>query len=186
MDDALLTPTVPFRSRKGGQIVASGRLSYEKGFDTLIRAFALLDSSLNARLVILGDGPARGELEELISSLGLKNSISMPGAKENVQAALDECALFAMASHHEGFPNALAEAMARGCPSVVADCDFGPADMLKNNGGGILVPVGKERELAEALQRVLKDERLAERLGVAARARAETWRINHVADQWLV
>lgn len=136
-------------------VLAAGRLSPQKDFRTLIRAFAKVRVHRNARLVILGEGEQREELERLVTDLGLKPYVSLPGFVKNPYAFMARSAVFVLSSRWEGFPNVLVEAMAVGVPVVATDCMAGPAEILENGRYGQLVPVGDVDAMAAAIIREL-------------------------------
>lgn len=136
-------------------VLAAGRLSPQKDFRTLIRAFAKVRVHRNARLVILGEGEQREELERLVTDLGLKPYVSLPGFVKNPYAYMARAAVFVLSSRWEGFPNVLVEAMAVGVPVVATDCMAGPAEILENGRYGQLVPVGDVDAMAAAIIREL-------------------------------
>jgi glycosyltransferase involved in cell wall biosynthesis len=96
-------------------VLGIGRLSHQKGFDTLIRAFALLNTS-SLDLVLLGEGPQRRELEALSETLGVRHQVVFAGFVSNPQRYLEEASLFVLSSRWEGFSNVLVEALAAGTP----------------------------------------------------------------------
>lgn len=132
-------------------IVAVGRLTEAKDFPTLIRAFDLLRAQMLCRLIILGEGEERSNLEHLILKLNLSDNVLMPGFVDNPFSYMKEASLFVLSSRWEGFGNSLAEAMACGTPVVSTDCPCGPAEILENGRWGCLVPVGDQVALANAM-----------------------------------
>jgi glycosyltransferase involved in cell wall biosynthesis len=137
-------------------ILGVGRLTAQKDFPTLIRAFALVRQQRPARLMILGEGPLRPELTALIESLGLGGEVDLVGFQDNPYAYLARSAVFAFSSAWEGFGNVIVEALAVGTPVVSTDCRSGPAEILGHNGEyGRLVPVGDAPALAAAILAVL-------------------------------
>ncbi len=148
-------------------VVGMGRLSPEKDFAPLLRAFALARRSLPPginppKLVILGDGPERPRLESLIGELGLQGEADLPGFVMNPGAYLKRAKIFVLSSIFEGLPGALIQGMACGCALVSTDCPSGPAEILDGGKYGHLVPVGDAPALAQALCTILAgDERLA-------------------------
>lgn len=162
-------------------ILAVGRLDRQKDFETLLRAFALLSEGREARLIILGEGPLRRDLDSLIRQLGLEEKVSMPGFVENPFAFMARASVFAMSSRHEGFPNVLVEAMSCGTPVVSTDCPSGPADILEDGRYGPLVPVGDAVALAEAIGMTLDRPLPAEVL----KARAQEFSVEKAADAYL-
>lgn len=150
-------------------ILAAGRLTEQKDFPTLIRAYSLLRKRRSERLVILGEGEERGELETLISHLGLEEDVYLPGFVDNPFAWMRAARLFVLSSRWEGLPGVLIQAMACGTEVVSTDCHSGPAEILENGRWGRLVPVGDPEALAAAMDSAL-DEDAAERPGVEVRA----------------
>ncbi len=134
-------------------VLGAGRLASQKDFPTLIEAFRRVAAERPCRLVILGEGPLRGELERLVNRLGLRERVSLPGWAENPYAFMARAALFALSSRHEGFPGALVEALACGCPAVSTDCPAGPAEILEDPA--LLAPVGDAEALAGVMRRAL-------------------------------
>ena len=138
-------------------IVGAGRLTPEKDFPTLIRAFGRVRQDRNCRLMILGEGPLQPELESLIAELGLAASVSLPGFCANPFAYMKRASLFVMSSAWEGSGNVLVEALALGIPSVSTDCPYGPRETLADGKYGPLVPVGDHEALARAMLQTLNN-----------------------------
>jgi glycosyltransferase involved in cell wall biosynthesis len=149
-------------------IMGAGRLTAQKDFPTLLRAFAAYREMGAGRLIILGEGESRGELESLASTLGISDSIHMPGFVENPYAWLARCSLFVLSSLWEGSPNVLTEALALGVPVVSTDCPSGPREILENGRYGQLVPMGDETALARAMALTLDTPPAADLLTRAA------------------
>jgi glycosyltransferase involved in cell wall biosynthesis len=140
-------------------VLGVGRLSEPKDFATLIRAFALTRQRSPARLVILGEGEERLQLEALIRTLGISEDADLPGFLENPFAYMNKAAVFVLSSRWEGLPNVLIQAIACGCPVVSTDCPSGPAEILDNGKYGRLVPVGDIEQMADAIGQVLGSAR---------------------------
>lgn len=138
-------------------ILGVGRLTPPKDFPTLIRAFARLRQVRNIRLLILGEGEMRIELEALVRQLDLDDIVSLPGFFGNPFSIMRAADLFVLSSVWEGLPNALIQAMACGSPVVSTDCPSGPAEILENGKWGRLVPVGDVDALAKAMHEILND-----------------------------
>jgi len=150
------TPAHPWLADNGPPVVLGcGRLIELKGFMVLIKAFARLVERRQCRLIILGKGPQKNELEALVARLGLQGKVSLPGHTDNPHAFMSRAALFVLSSRTEGLPTALIEALACGCPCVSTDCPSGPAEILQGGEIGPLVPVGDDAALADAMARVL-------------------------------
>lgn len=150
-------------------VVAAGRLAPWKGFADLIRAMKLLTTRMPVRLLILGDGPLRSELQGQIDDLGLGEAVQLVGYVENPLKYYARADVFALSSLVEGMPNVLVEAMMCGCTPVSTDCPTGPRELLQNGKYGYIVPVGSAEAMADgiahALQRPIPRERLAEAIG---------------------
>ena len=134
-------------------VLGAGRLMPQKDFRTLIDAFHRVRSEHASRLIILGEGPMRGELEDHVRRRGLEDYVSMPGFVENIFAFMSRATLFTLSSAHEGFGNVLVEAMACGCPAVSTDCPAGPREILEDPE--LLSPVGDPDALACTMLRQL-------------------------------
>lgn len=137
-------------------ILGVGRLTKQKDFETLIRAFFLILQVRNARLVIIGDGGERPRLENIIRELGLEDNTYMPGFVDNLYAYMKRPAVFVLSSAWEGFPTVLVEAMALGTPVVSTNCPSGPSEILEDGRWGPVVPVGNQDALAKAILYVLE------------------------------
>ena len=139
----------------GPRLIAIGSIKAEKDYPTLLRALARLRQTRDARLLILGDGPLRGEIEALRASLGLDGAVAMPGFHMNPADLLQAADLAVLSSQSEGLPTVLIEALQFGLPIVSTDCPSGPAEILENGRYGRLVPVGDVDALAAAMAEAL-------------------------------
>ena len=138
-------------------ILSAGRLIGLKGLDTLIRAFARLrrDMGIDARLMILGEGPERPNLENLAKTLNVERDVCFTGFVLNPQIYMEKAAIVALSSHYEGLPNVLIEALSCGVNIVSTDCKSGPREILEDGRWGSLVPVGDDGAFAAALRDAL-------------------------------
>lgn len=136
-------------------IVAAGRLTAQKDFATLLRAFAIVRTRRTARLLILGDGELRESLEGLVRDLGIEADVSMPGVMQNPFAYMSRATLFVLSSAWEGSPGVLIQAMASGAPVIATDCESGPREILRGGEYGPLVTVGDVAGLATAMETML-------------------------------
>jgi len=139
-------------------ILGVGRLEPAKGFLTLIKSFAILRKTYCARLVILGEGSLRFQLEGEVKRLGLEDQVHLAGFIDNPYAFMKQASLFVLSSVWEGLPNALIQAMACGTPVVSTDCPSGPSEILEGGRWGRLVPVNDEVALAEAMVAALDEK----------------------------
>lgn len=133
-------------------VLAGGRLKPQKDFTTLIHAFAKVRQQISdARLVILGEGPQRQVLENLVAQLGIAEYVDLVGFQENPYAFIAMADVFVLSSQYEGLPNILIEALALGKEIVATDCDSGPAEILKYGRYGKLVPTDDPDQMADAI-----------------------------------
>jgi glycosyltransferase involved in cell wall biosynthesis len=157
-------------------ILAVGRFSVEKALDDLVRAFALLrreNPALPVHLVLVGDGPQRGGIEELAASSGIKSQVHFIGQVSDPAPYYALANVLALPSLSEGSPLALLEAMGAGLP-IVATKVGGVPEMVENENSALLVEPRQPQSLAQALLRVLTDANLSKKLSDGARQTAQT------------
>jgi GalNAc-alpha-(1->4)-GalNAc-alpha-(1->3)-diNAcBac-PP-undecaprenol alpha-1,4-N-acetyl-D-galactosaminyltransferase len=166
-------------------ILAAGRLVPQKGFDVLIRAFALAAPECGQlRLVIAGDGPAAQALRCLVAELRLENRVLFLGQIRELQTLMLQAEGFILASRYEGFPNVLLEALASGLPVVATDCPSGPREILRGGNFGLLVPCEDPSALAGALRRLATDSDLRSRLAACAPQAIARYSLARVVGEW--
>jgi glycosyltransferase involved in cell wall biosynthesis len=150
-------------------VLGVGRLAAHKDFATLIEAFARLRERRPARLVLLGEGDRRAQLEDLVACRELHEDVQMPGFVDDPYDYYRAASVLVLSSRWEGFGNVLVEAMAFGTPVVSTSCPGGPVEILQNGAFGPLVPVGDGEALADALEGVLDAPPPASKLQQRAR-----------------
>lgn len=147
-------------------ILGVGRLTEQKDFANLVNAFAKVRATKDCRLVILGEGELKGELEAQCELLGIREDVLFPGFAENPFVWMRRSAVFVLSSAWEGLPTVLIEAMACGAKVVSTDCPSGPSEILEGGKWGGLVPVGDSAALGIAISDALAtpaDERAFDR-----------------------
>ncbi len=137
-------------------IVAVGRLELQKDYPTLFQAFAIARKSREIRLLVLGEGVLRLQLEKHIEEMGLQEDIRLEGFVSNPFAYVARSDLFVLSSIFEGLPTVLIEAMAVGTPVVATDCPSGPREILQGGHYGPLVQMSDPQELADAMLKRLE------------------------------
>jgi len=165
-------------------ILAVGRLSIEKDYPTLLKTFSLISKEKKTRLVILGDGEERKNLEELINKLDISENTTLLGFKENPYKYMRRADIFVLSSKLEGFGNVLAEAMATGVPVVSTDCQSGPNEIIENGKNGILVPVGDEKALAEAILKILTNPSLTQKFSLEGKKTAQNFTLEKSVKEY--
>jgi glycosyltransferase involved in cell wall biosynthesis len=176
-------PTEPVQGARF-EVVAVGRLTAAKDYPTLLRAFQAVANKCDAHLTIVGEGEERSMLEGLSRELGLEDSVSFPGFVPNQYKYMARADLLALSSAWEGFPTVIEEAMACGTPVVATDCPSGPSEMITDGENGLLVPVGDEAKLAQAILRLLEDPDLRDRLAQAGTKRVDEFEAGKVTRQY--
>ncbi|MBN2611621.1 MAG: glycosyltransferase [Bacteroidales bacterium] len=145
-------------------IINIGHCSFEKGQHYLIQSFSRINA-LGWKLVIVGDGPKKTELEQLAENLGIRDNVIFTGYQQDVDYHLSKSKIFAFSSVIEGYPNALIEAMANGLPAVSFNCEAGPSDIISEGTDGFLVEVGDTDNFTGRLQMLVDQPELRNRLG---------------------
>lgn len=164
-------------------IVSVGRLSTQKNFALLIKAFADISKTYHEySLKIYGEGPERENLQNLIDELSAKEKITLCGADKNVLSKVASASLFVMTSNSEGFPNALLEAAAIGLPCISTDFNTGTACEIIDKD--FLIPVGDEKALKERLEYLLSDDTLRITVGNKNRENAKKFDGEIIVKEW--
>lgn len=149
-------------------ILSVGRLVPKKGHQFLIEAFSLLEDE-SWSLIILGGGPLKDDLTAHIRQKNLAHRITIEPPTKDVSAYYNSASIFAFPSLMEGFPNALAEAMAHGLPCVSFDCSTGPSDLITDSENGFLVPVGDVNLMSSRLHELIKNPSLRESISLKSK-----------------
>lgn len=177
-----------FKPRFDNQLkvmTAVGRLVDQKGFDLLIKSWALVAKNHPQwHLRIWGEGPDRAALQDLAEREGVSGSVEMPGVSNAPGRWIESADAFVLSSRFEGWGLVLGEAMAAGLPSISFDCPFGPADMMTDGHDGLLVPEADVDALAAAMGRIMGDAELRGKLGHEARQAASRFAPERIGGIW--
>jgi len=133
-------------------LLAVGKLKYQKGFDLLLQSLALL-KGLDFHLTILGHGPEEENLKSIALELGLGGDVTFAGFVQNPYPYMSQADLFVLSSRFEGFPNVVLESMACGTPVVAFECPGGINEIIVDGVNGYKVPPGDTVALSEAIKK---------------------------------
>lgn len=167
-------------------VVAVGRLTYQKGFDLLLQAWAEVCRRVSGwQLAIVGDGELRSALSAQAESLGLAGCVTFVPATKDVVAVYRDASVLAMSSRYEGFGMVLLEAQTVGLPVVSFACKCGPSEIVNDGVDGYLVAPGDVDAMADRLVRLMQDGALRRRMGAHAFANAARFSTDAVMKQWM-
>lgn len=165
-------------------VVRLGRLSFEKGQDLLLEAWAqIAERNPDWRLRLYGSGPEEASLHRMAADLGL-TTVEFPGATADLEGALTGASIFALSSREEGFPMSILESMAYGLPTVAFDCAPGVHELLTHEVDGLIVTLGNTAEFAAQLERLMNDPGLGAKLGHAATTSVQRFSADVIVDRW--
>ncbi|WP_327708309.1 glycosyltransferase [Streptomyces sp. NBC_00464] len=166
-------------------IAAAGQLVPRKGFDTLINAFAqVAPQHPQWRLRIFGRGPEQARLQELVHAHGLSDAVRLMGALPDLTAEWDKASFVVSAARRESFGLTMVEAMHHGLPVLAADAPFGPGEIVVPGRNGILVPVGDEDAMAQAMRYLIEQPAEREKLSQGAYATAPLYSAEQIAFRY--
>ncbi len=166
-------------------VVLGARLANEKQVEHAIRAFATAAVDRPRwTLRVLGDGPRMRALKNLIGHLGVADQVQLVGSTPNITEEWAKASIAMLTSRVEAFGLVLVEAQAAGVPVVAYDCPNGPDEILVDGENGLLVPLGDEGELAEALARLMDDDELRRAMGAAALENVGRFTHERVGQEW--
>jgi len=166
---------------KGDYLVHVGRLSEEKRHDVLLKAFVA--SELECRLVIVGDGPEKNRIHNMIEKYGLENRVFMTGNLKNPYPVMKGALLTMLTSDYEGLPTVLVESFVVSTPVVSVDCDYGPREILGKKFSRYLAKVGDVEDIAEKIVLAMND--LSEGMLVVSQYDVKKFDISSVAKEYV-
>jgi glycosyltransferase involved in cell wall biosynthesis len=163
------------------RILSVGRFGAEKNHKMLLNSFAILRRHLDAKLIILGDGPLYSSTKDYVLNLGMSDSVYLPGFVLNLDSFYYYSDLFVLSSNNEGFGNVIVEALSHGVQVVCTDCPSGPSEILSNGKYGTLVPVNDCEIMAGAMLKSLLNPTDREFL----KGRARDFSIDKMSEKYL-
>lgn len=168
----------------GTYIVAVGRLEQQKRFDRLIQAYSRTKLNREAKLLILGEGSWRAQLQQQINELNLTDKVILAGSIKNPHPNIKNSKFLVMSSDHEGFPMVLIEALAVGKPIISTDCATGPNEIIQHGHNGLLVPVDNVLALSDAMDELFFNKALYEHLSKNTMDSIKHLSIETIASAW--
>ncbi|MEU7134561.1 glycosyltransferase family 4 protein [Streptomyces sp. NPDC046261] len=167
-------------------VVAAGRLIPVKRYDLLVKAWETVAAGHpDWKLRIYGRGPELAKLRTQIDTLGLNEAVTLMGAHSPIETEWAKGSIAAVTSREESFGMTIVEAMGCGVPVVATDCPHGPGEIITDGEDGLLVPVGDSDAIAKGLLKLIEDEDLRRAMGAAARASAQRYAPERIADAYL-
>ena len=168
------------------KFIAIGRLSEEKGYENLIKAFSKVKNELvNTKLFILGDGPLRTQLKENIRIKGLEKDVILLGLKQNPFQYLIKADVFVLSSHYEALPMVLIEALACEKPIISTHCQTGPSEILCNGKYGLLVDLNNPNDLADKMIYLAGNQKLCHQFSKRATDRVKYFELHNIKKIWI-
>lgn len=176
----------PYEGIREKKIAAVGRLELQKNQKLLLKAYANFQKNYpEYELYIYGAGRLEKELKKYTGYLGIANKVHFEGFQKDILETIKAYSMYILSSDYEGISNSLMEAMALGLPCISTDCPIGGSRLcIENEVNGLLIPVRDVEKLQEAMERLVKDTGLAEKLGENAVKIRETFAEKKIADTW--
>lgn len=173
------------KSSKGKHIIVSvGRMTKQKNQEMLIRVFNKIHDKYPEYIMqIYGDGPLKKQLEHQITDLGLSNCVFLPGVSDNIHSDISNAEMFVLPSNFEGLSNALMEAMLMGLPCISTNCS-GSDEIITNKENGLLVPIGDEEKMYEAIEKMILNPELREKISNNSINSMEQYKEENIIRVW--
>ncbi|SHJ38570.1 glycosyltransferase family 4 protein [Pseudozobellia thermophila] len=168
---------------KDNIILNVGSFKKGKAQELLISAFSNIKKE-GWKIVFVGDGPTKQKNLDLTKELNLENRISFVGKQQNVHEFYNRASLFVFTSEHEGFPNALLEALYFGIPTISTNCEHGPSELIVNQKNGFLIPVGDQDMLEQKMVELMENETLQYKFKENAMKSTESYQLDFIANIW--
>lgn len=167
------------------KVIAIGRYSYQKGFDYLIDAWAIIHNfQPEWMLDIIGDGEWADRLQRQIDENKLNHSVHLKSSTSHIEEEYKQASMLVMSSRYEGLPMVLLEAQSFGLPIVSFACKCGPKDIITDGENGFLVSEGSFPMLADRILRLMEEEELRKRMGMHAFANSESFSGERIMKLW--
>lgn len=167
------------------RIISVGRLTYQKGFDMLIDAFAIIAETYPYwHIDIYGDGEDKENLLNQIKKYNLQNRVKICSPTDNIYQEYMHSDFYVLSSRYEGYPLVLIESMSCGTPCVAFNCKYGPKDAIKDGINGLLVRNGDIQDLAVKIEWMISHKKERLEMGQKARLAAVRYKKDQVMKEW--
>lgn len=174
-----------YEGEREKRIVSVGRLCQQKNYPLLIKAFSYINKTYSGyTLEIYGDGPLKNDLKSIARNYGVENSTIFHGNVTDVAKRIANSKLFVLTSEFEGMPNSLIEAMALGIPCIATDSAGGGVRDIINGENGFIVPCGDVKSLVKAIELIINDDRLSEKISLNALEIREKLSAGNIYPKW--
>ena len=174
------------QSRKN-QVVSVGRLTFQKGFERLIKAWRIIENKCDWVLMIFGDGEEREKLQNLIDSAGIKR-LKLMGSVKNIDEYYARAKIYVSTARFEGLPMTMIEAQSFGLPIISFDYETGPKEIVTDGSDGIIIPKDEEnvmiKAFAKELLALINDEKRIAEYSNKALISANRFKLDEIMDKW--
>ena len=158
------------KKKRFNNLLSVGRLTKQKDFYNLIISFSFIKDQIpNYKLIIIGDGHLKNELQNLVESLGLKKRIILTGWKKNLKKYYLNSKLFILNSVYEGFGNVLIDAINYDLPIITTNCKSGPNEIINYGKGGFVTPIRNPKLLSKKILFCITNYKLAQKKSIYAK-----------------
>ncbi len=165
--------------------IAIGRFVPEKGFERMVNIWAsVLQAKPTWKLKIIGDGPLKESVRQIIRDKQLEDHILIEPATHEIEKHYRNASIFVMTSHFEGLPMVLLEAMEYGMPIVAFDCPSGPRQIIKDNEDGFLIENNNNNQFVAKIITLIEDDTLRKQMGKKAKYNIQRFSANQIVPLW--
>lgn len=169
------------------QVLAVGRLDYQKGFDDLIKIWSKVSKKFpDWKLNIYGNGPLKEDFITLISSLNLSDSVKICTPTKNIEEVYLNHSILAMSSRYEGLPMVLLEGQVFGLPLVSYACKCGPKDIIEDGYNGFLIPESNIQQFSNQLMLLMQSRELRKMMGEHSFSNSKNFTEKRIMEQWIL
>ena len=173
-------------SERPNRILCVGRLTKQKGFDYLIKAWSIIAPKYpDWRIDIFGNGVLENEIHNMIEEYNLSQSVKINKPTGRIYDEYDNSSIYILSSRYEGFALVLLEAMSCGVPCIVFDCPHGPSELISNGENGVVVPLANVEKMAEAIEWMINHKDARVRMSEKARLSAKQYSAEIIMPQWV-